>query len=94
MQQSHSALLYADQRRFLARLAMCDRRITPHLGRLESRTVDNPVAEQLEDYLMDLQRRQIRIDKTVFHDLLDLAQRHRRTSVLVEKAVDVMLAID
>jgi hypothetical protein len=30
----------------------------------------------------------------VFHDLLALARRHQRATVMVEKAVDVMLAVD
>ena len=75
-------------------MAKCDRRITTHLGRLEARTVANPVARKLEEYLAGLQLRRLRIDKGVFNDLLNIAHRHRRTSVLVEKAVDVMLAVD
>jgi len=61
---------------------------------LEPRTVDDPAANALQSYLTDLQTRKIRIDKNVFHDLQDLAARYRRTAVLVEKAVDVMLAVD
>ena len=94
MKQELRARLYADQRRFLARLQATDRRITTHLGRLEPRTVEDPAAKALQDYLADLQARQIRIDKKVFHDLHDLARHYRRTPVLVEKAVDVMLAVD
>jgi len=94
MKQDLNAQLYADQRRFLARLQATDRRITTHLGRLEPRTVEDPAAKALQDYLTDLRARQIRIDRKVFHDLHDLAHRYRRTPVLVEKAVDVMLAVD
>ena len=35
-----------------------------------------------------------RIDFRVFQDLMRLAKRHQNTSGMVEKAVDVMLAVD
>lgn len=35
-----------------------------------------------------------RLDAGVFHDLLALARRHQRATVMIEKAVDVMLAVD
>ncbi len=94
MRQDHSAQLYSDQRSFLSRLEKKDARITTHLGRLESRVVTNPMAGDLDDYLNELQARHIRLDKGVFHSLRDIAARHRRAPVLVEKAVDVMLAVD
>jgi uncharacterized LabA/DUF88 family protein len=83
--------LYANQRRFLASLQATDRRITCHLGRLESRTVTNEAAEEILRYLAGMP---VKIDKAVFQDLMKLATKHRSTSVLVEKAVDVMLAVD
>jgi uncharacterized LabA/DUF88 family protein len=36
----------------------------------------------------------VRIDRTVYQELLALAHRHRVATVIVEKAVDVMLAVD
>jgi uncharacterized LabA/DUF88 family protein len=83
--------LYAEQRRFLASLQATDHRITCHLGRLEPRIVQNAAAQELRQYLSRLPAR---IDKRVYHDLIGLAQRHERAPVFVEKAVDVMLAVD
>jgi hypothetical protein len=83
--------LYADQRRFLAGLQATDSRISVHLGRLEPRTVANEAAAELRTYLNSLTRR---IDLRVFHDLVDIAKRHASAQVMVEKAVDVMLAVD
>lgn len=89
--QQHGAKLYADQRRFLSSLQATDRRISYHLGRLETRPARNEAAEELLRYLQHVPKR---IDTQVFHDLLALAHRHRKTTVIVEKAVDVMLAVD
>jgi uncharacterized LabA/DUF88 family protein len=36
----------------------------------------------------------MRIDRQVFHDLMDIAKRHQQATAMVEKAVDVMLAVD
>lgn len=60
--QQHDPAVYAAQRRFLANLKATDRRITVHLGRLESRMIGRPG--------------------------------HPGSTVLVEKAVDVMIAVD
>ncbi|HEX4956168.1 MAG TPA: NYN domain-containing protein [Thermoanaerobaculia bacterium] len=89
--QQGETRLYAEQRRFLAQLAASDPRISAHLGRLEPRLIDNPAARELQQYLTSLQ---VRLDSQVFHELLQIAQRHRRTPAMVEKAVDVMLAVD
>jgi hypothetical protein len=83
--------LYGDQRRFLANLTAQEPRISAHLGRLEPRTVDDPAARELQRYLAGLT---VRIDTSVYHDLLRLARSHRNAEVMVEKAVDVMLAVD
>lgn len=91
VKQTGNPRLYADQRRFLARLRGTDPRISVHLGRLESRSVKNEAARELGQYLNALP---VRIDIRVFHELLDIAKRHRSAEVMVEKAVDVMLAVD
>jgi len=83
--------LYAAQRRFLAGLRATDRRISSHFGRLERRPVDDPGAKALAVYLAKLTTR---IDTQVYRDLVQLAKDHRNASALVEKAVDVMLAVD
>ena len=83
--------LYSEQRRFLARLTRTDSRITTHLGRLESRRTDSQAARALLQYLQGLETR---IERTVYRDLIDLARRHRDAEVVIEKAVDVMIAVD
>jgi hypothetical protein len=75
----------------LATLRKTDPRISTHLGRLETRPVKNGAAAELRRYLSNLP---IRIDPTVFHDLMNLARRHESIEVMVEKAVDVVLAVD
>lgn len=91
VQQVGNVQLYADQRRFLAGLQAADRRISVHLGRLETRNVRNDCAVELHEYLSKIP---IRIDAAVFKDLMALASRHRSAKVMVEKAIDVMLAVD
>ncbi len=89
--QAEAPAQYADQRRFFAQLGLLDGRITHHLGRLETRVVANFAAEELLHYLNALH---VRIETRVFKDLLALAHRHRKVSVKVEKAVDVLLAVE
>lgn len=86
-----STRLYADQRQFLASLQATDHRISVHLGRLETRPAKNEAAKELLQYLNALPTR---IDKAVFHALIDIARRHTNTEAIVEKGVDVMLAVD
>jgi len=82
---------YAAQRRFLSDLAAKDPRISYHLGRLETRVVQNVAADELLRMLNSLP---VRIDIRVYKGLVALAQRHRRVVVKVEKAVDVQIAVD
>jgi uncharacterized LabA/DUF88 family protein len=89
--QRYSVTLYAQQRSFLSNLANTDRRISVHLGRIEPRTTSNDAAKELNEYLGKLTTA---IDPTVYADLSDIAQRHRQTTIFVEKAVDVFLAVD
>lgn len=91
VQQFGDGRLYADQRSYLAALQATDHRITIHLGRLEARPVKSDCADELQAYLTNLPSR---LDRTVFHDLIELARRHRSATVMVEKSVDVMLAVD
>jgi uncharacterized LabA/DUF88 family protein len=90
VQQAHNRQLYADQRRFVSKLTS-NPKISCHFGRLEPRSVASVCADELLEYLNGLP---IRIDSTVFGKLMELAQRHRRGTIYVEKAVDVMLACD
>jgi uncharacterized LabA/DUF88 family protein len=89
--QSGDPTLYADQRRFLSFLESTDSRISIYPGRLERRPFDDPAADELGRYLASLKTK---IDRGVFQDLMAIAQRHKKTTVMVEKAVDVALAVD
>jgi uncharacterized LabA/DUF88 family protein len=91
LNQKHSASLYAQQRSFLASLTNTDPRISVHFGRIEPRIASNEAANDLRNYLGDVRAR---IDPAIFSDLSDIANRHTATTVFVEKAVDVFLAID
>ena len=89
--QQANPLLYAQQRSFLARLERTDPRISICLGRIEPKTVANEAALELREYLGGLTTR---IDPAVFAALSDIATRHCNSTVFVEKAVDVFLAVD
>ena len=91
VQRHGNTRLYVDQQSYLASLQASDRRISIHFGRLETRSVKSEAAEELLQYLNAMP---VRIDKRIYQDLLALAHRHRVVSVIVEKAVDVMLAVD
>ncbi|MCK5650333.1 MAG: NYN domain-containing protein, partial [Gemmatimonadetes bacterium] len=62
-----------------------------HLGRLETRVVRNEAALELRRYLGNPP---MRIERGIYNDLLEIARRHATSEVVVEKAVDVMLAVD
>ncbi|MBI4951230.1 MAG: NYN domain-containing protein [Myxococcales bacterium] len=89
--QTGNTQLYADQRSFLAKFQNADVRNTVHFGRLEQRTVRSEAAAELLHYLSSLK---VKIDPVVYKDLLDIGTRHKVTRFMVEKAVDVMLAVD
>ena len=89
--QTGDTRLYAAQRHFLAKLKQTDARISVHLGRLEPRRVEDAAARELRAYLANLRER---IDPSVFRNLMRIADSHRTAIALVEKAVDVMLAVD
>ena len=89
--QTGTAELAAKQQRFLRFLRSCDPRISVHLGRLEPREHRNEAADALTRYLTNLS---VRIPPAVYHDLLELARSHIVSRFMVEKAVDVQLAVD
>lgn len=91
IRQESSPRLYAGQRQFLKRLRSADARVSVHLGRLESRIVESRAARELETLLS---QPRISIDPVLRRELIALARTHSRQQVLVEKAVDVMLAVD
>lgn len=86
-----SPQLVADQRRFLASFEAADPRNTVYYGRLEPREVRSEAAHALLAYLGSLKTK---IDPTVYRDLSNIGNQHKNASTLVEKAVDVMLAVD
>jgi uncharacterized LabA/DUF88 family protein len=89
--QAVNAQLYADQRSFLANFKNADTRHDFYLGRLETRSVQSESAIELLQYLSNLTTR---IDTTVYQALVAIGNKHRRSQMMVEKAVDVMLAVD
>lgn len=89
--QAGNTQLYADQRRFLSGFTTADARHKVFLGRLEPRLVESDAAIELLQYLSSLTTR---IDNSVYQALFTIGNKHRRSQVMVEKAVDVMLAVD
>jgi uncharacterized LabA/DUF88 family protein len=92
LKQHQNPAGYAAQRKFLSRLTKDDpERISYHLGRLEMREADNEAAKELLQFLAQLPTR---IDKQVYQQLASIGNKHRKARFLVEKAVDVNLAVD
>lgn len=89
--QSGNTALYAHQRAFVDRQKKLDSRISFHFGRLETRSSESDAAKELLEYLAGLKTK---IDAAVYKELVELGKRHKRTATVVEKAVDVMLAVD
>ncbi|MDP9121777.1 MAG: NYN domain-containing protein [Acidobacteriota bacterium] len=83
--------LASEQQAFLSKLKAADPRISVHLGRIEERVAKSAAAVELLAYLADLRTR---IDPAIFSELLALGERHKSSQVMVEKGVDVMLAVD
>ncbi len=88
---SFDPLLHADQRRFLALLRAQDSRISVHYGRLESRPVKNNASTELFKYLSNLDKK---MEQSIYHGLLEIARKYRNATAMVEKAVDVKIAVD
>ena len=91
VQQRGNPALYADQRRYMAWTCARDKRVSVHYGRLEERPEQNKLAGELQRYLG---HHSVRIDPTVYRDLFALARRYAKSTVVVEKAVDVKIAVD
>ena len=83
--------LAVDQQRFMSRLLSADARFTAHYGRIEPRPAKNEAAMEIKRYLATLTTR---IDPEVYRQLVRIANTHAMTSVMVEKAVDVQIAVD
>lgn len=89
--QTGDRTLYANQRSFAARQSNLDSRISFHFGRLEERPTRSEAAEELLQYLGSLSTP---IDPQVYKNLVAIGTKHKRATIMVEKAVDVMLAVD
>jgi len=85
------AKVYADSRKFLDTLKKTDPRISVHLGRIERHTEENQAAKEILRYVNSLT---MQINSQVFSQLVTFVKMHERTTIWVEKAVDVNLAID
>jgi uncharacterized LabA/DUF88 family protein len=92
--QTGNPRLYAEQRSYLAQQRNLDARFSWHFGRLEQRHEKNQAADDLLAYLAGLSARKIQIDRQVFKELVSLGTKHKNVTFRVEKAVDVMLAVD
>ena len=91
IQQRGNTELYAAQRKYMSWLLNRDPKMSVYYGRIESRQATNEAAKELREYLGTLR---IRIDPLVYKSLQALAKRHEKSEYSVEKAVDVMLAVD
>lgn len=89
--QEYSRELYEGQRRFLSRLENTSPLITIHRGRLERRKPTNKASVEMRQYVSGIKDR---LPLDVWNELMDFAIRCNEAEVLVEKAVDVELAID
>lgn len=79
------------QQRFISRQVAIDRRFSCHFGRIEARRVTSPAALELKRFLATMPGQ---IDPPIYSRLIEIAELHAVTSVMVEKAVDVQLTLD
>ena len=91
LKQEWSHKLYADQRAFLSLLEKDDPRISVHLGRLEPRTLENPMKVGIQSVI---EKHRKDLPKAAFDDLVAMVNAHSQVKTLKEKAVDIMLAKD
>lgn len=91
LKQDWNARDYAEQRSFLSRIQKDDGRISVHLGRLERRTVVNPLRLPLLTYIEDPAKG---LAQGVVADLRALINAYAQLETLKEKAVDIMIARD
>jgi uncharacterized LabA/DUF88 family protein len=91
LKQEGNKQLYADQRRFLSLIRADDSRISVHLGRIEKRLQENPLADAL---LHALHSGELSLSDADAVRLRDLAQAYRQVLVPKEKAVDILMAVD
>ena len=91
VKQQGNTYLYSEQRKFVSSLQNTDRKISVHFGRLEPRKIKNPLADELKRFAADLPHND---DHSIYWGLINMANKYQSLPVMVEKAVDVMLAVD
>jgi len=91
VKQQGNTYLYSEQRKFVSGLQNTDRRISVHFGRLEPRKIKNTLADELKRFAANLPHN---VDSSIYSGLINLANQYQSLPVMVEKAVDVMLAVD
>ncbi len=91
LKQDWSRKLYADQRAFLSQLEKDDVRVSVHLGRLERRTIANPMTAGIRAIIENHRQH---LPKAALDDLTAMVNAHAHVETLKEKAVDIMLAKD
>ena len=91
VENSGNTRLYSEQRAFVDRLRKSDPKISVHFGRLEPRNNENQLSLDLLNYV---DTNATTLGTIVSQSLRDLARTHLTTRYMVEKAVDVMLAVD
>lgn len=89
--ESGNVRLAWDQKRFLARLVKQDPRIVVSLGRLEPRQVRSQAAHEFQDYLASVRHQ---LPLRIHDELQAIVRSHLTNTVMIEKAVDVQIAVD
>ncbi|MBI4700374.1 MAG: NYN domain-containing protein [Deltaproteobacteria bacterium] len=91
LSQADDLQLYSAQRAFVMRQKKLDARISFHMGRIEPRRAKDKAAKAVREYV---EHSGTTIAPAVRADLLAIAKAHEDAVIYVEKAVDVMLAVD
>jgi len=91
IKQADNDKLYAEQRAFIARQKSRDTRISFHMGRMERRVASDGAARELAAYVAT---HSTTLDAPTQTDLSAIVSQHANVVIHVEKAVDVMLAVD
>ena len=89
--QTGNLRLHADQQRYLNGLVNQDKRVSIYYGRIEPRKSKNAAAVELLEFMSNLR---IPIDRATYKALVEIGKKHKIAEYMVEKGVDVMLAVD
>ena len=92
VERSGNQLLFAHQQSLLSLLGKQGVQI--RLGRVESRTEANELAEQMLQFLAVPRPADLRLPEDAYRALYAMANTHRRVTYWVQKAVDTLLVAD